>query len=189
MWWKKHSAGDREGWVLVAAWPWVNHFPSWVSVSSFVNRAAEFSQVRLLWDVDFDYWGIANTWRCLPGKPPLRSFFSAEKGWAWRKTEGGSRTGELSGSRPRASLRPYPAFLTCYSNQTNLPFKKPRSPSPHTHSTSKLKTFYRLVNLQLRWCSKEQLWSNFDNDENNSHMARFRALLLQLQCSWIDKSD
>lgn len=82
----------------------------------------------------------------------------------------------------------YPAFLTCYSNQTNLQLKM-RNPSPHTHSTSKLKTFYRLVNLQLRWCSKEQLWSNFDNDENNNHMARFRALLLQLQCSWIDKSD
>lgn len=81
-----------------------------------------------------------------------------------------------------------PAFLSCYSNQTNLGLKM-RNPSPHTPSTSKLKTFYRLVNLQLRWCSKEQLWSNFDNDENNKHMARFRALLLQLQCSWIDKSD
>lgn len=80
-------------------------------------------------------------------------------------------------------------FAVClfYSSKDTLQLNE--KPSTHTHSTSKLKTFYRLVNLQLRWCSKEQLWSNFDNDENNKHMARFRALLLQLQCSWIDKSD
>lgn len=41
MGWKKHSAGLGKGWVLVAVWPWVNYFPSWVSVSSFVNRAAD----------------------------------------------------------------------------------------------------------------------------------------------------
>lgn len=80
-------------------------------------------------------------------------------------------------------------FAVCvyYSSKDILQLNE--KPSTRTHSTSKLKTFYRLVNLQLRWCSKEQLWSNFDNDENNKHMARFRALLLQLQCSWIDKSD
>lgn len=80
-------------------------------------------------------------------------------------------------------------FAVClyYSSKDTLQLNE--KPSTCTHSTSKLKTFYRLVNLQLRWCSKEQLWSNFDNDENNKHMARFRALLLQLQCSWIDKSD
>lgn len=80
-------------------------------------------------------------------------------------------------------------FAVClyYSSKDTLQLNE--KPSTRTHSTSKLKTFYRLVNLQLRWCSKEQLWSNFDNDENNKHMARFRALLLQLQCSWIDKSD
>lgn len=80
-------------------------------------------------------------------------------------------------------------FAVClyYSCKDTLQLNE--KPSTRTHSTSKLKTFYRLVNLQLRWCSKEQLWSNFDNDENNKHMARFRALLLQLQCSWIDKSD
>lgn len=80
-------------------------------------------------------------------------------------------------------------FAVCLYYLSKDTLQLNEKPSTCTHSTSKLKTFYRLVNLQLRWCSKEQLWSNFDNDENNKHMARFRALLLQLQCSWIDKSD
>lgn len=63
----------------------------------------------------------------------------------------GEETSQVSWSgesRPSA-IGGYPVCLSCYSNQTNLGLKM-RKPSPHTHSTSKLKTFYRLVNLQLR---------------------------------------
>lgn len=186
---KGTELGSRKAWVLIAAGPWANHFLLWVWASWFVNKAAAFSTILLFYDVGF----FLTEGLKIHGDVCLKSncwtlYFQPTK----LSTQGdrGRKSNRWAGGRRQfpAIYSPHPAFLTCYSNQTNLQLKM-RNPSPRTHSTSKLKTFYRLVNLQLRWCSKEQLWSNFDNDENNNHMARFRALLLQLQCSWIDKSD
>lgn len=54
---KNVKLGTRKAWVLVAAWPWANHFPFWVSVSSFVNRAAKFSKFLLFHGIGFDMRG------------------------------------------------------------------------------------------------------------------------------------
>lgn len=179
---KSTDLGTRKPWVPVKAWLWANHFSFWVSASSFVSRAAKFSKVLLFCELvlmtEGDVRSESNCW----------SLYFQPRKVECEERQGGNWTGKLLGESGMPTLQLPCLILSCYSNQTNLQLKM-RNPSPHTHSTSKLKTFYRLVNLQLRWCSKEQLWSNFDNDENNNHMARFRALLLQLQCSWIDKSD
>ena len=186
---KGTELGSRKAWVLITAGPWAHHFPLWVWASWFVNKAAAFSKILLFYNVGF-FWLRGWKYMGMFAWKVIAELFTFNQGMLSTQGDRGRKSNRWAGGRRQlpAIYSPHPAFLTCYSNQTNLQLKM-RNPSSRTHSTSKLKTFYRLVNLQLRWCSKEQLWSNFDNDENNNHMARFRALLLQLQCSWIDKSD
>lgn len=131
---KKHSMGDMEGWVLVAGWPWVNHFPFWASVSSLVNKTAESSQVLLFCGVDFDYWGAADNVERFACKATVEIFIFGQEGLSMEEDGGRKPNRWASGEQAVClpSTRPCPAFLTCYSNQTTLQLKNEKPLPSHS---------------------------------------------------------